>query len=166
MKGNPTYIGQTLHTIADLFHTHHIEFAVVGALSLGMRAKPRYTHDIDVLVHPWFFDWGPGSRLHLCAKPKAPLCVALCPAGDWTWFLSSEASEQVWQKQVCQARHLSRHTCSCVAVAGSIGRSLSLRVRLRMTPHRGHRVRDGFSDLSFRANASRAGPENQAENCS
>ncbi len=52
MKGNPTYIGRTLQTIADLFRSHHIEFAVSGALSLGIRDKPRYTSDIDVLVHP------------------------------------------------------------------------------------------------------------------
>ena len=52
MKGNPTYIGQTLQTIADMFHEHHIEFAVAGALSLGIRSQPRYTSDIDVLVHP------------------------------------------------------------------------------------------------------------------
>ncbi len=52
MKGNPTHIGQTLQKIADLFSTHHIEFAVAGALSLGIRDKPRYTSDIDVLVHP------------------------------------------------------------------------------------------------------------------
>lgn len=52
MEGNPTYIGQTLQKIADIFNTHHIEFAVAGALSLGIRDKPRYTSDIDVLVHP------------------------------------------------------------------------------------------------------------------
>ena len=52
MKGNPTYIGQTLQKIADILHEHHIEFAVAGALSLGIRDKPRYTSDIDVLIHP------------------------------------------------------------------------------------------------------------------
>jgi hypothetical protein len=52
MKGNPTYIGQTLQKIADLLHEHHIEFAVAGALALGIRDQPRYTSDIDVLVHP------------------------------------------------------------------------------------------------------------------
>lgn len=52
MQGKPTYIGQTLHKIADLFHEHHIEFAVAGALSLGIRSRPRYTSDIDILVHP------------------------------------------------------------------------------------------------------------------
>lgn len=52
MKGNPTYIGQTLQKIADMLHEHHIEFAVAGALSLGIRYKPRYTSDIDLLVHP------------------------------------------------------------------------------------------------------------------
>ncbi len=52
MKGNPTYIGQTLQKIADMLHEHHIEFAVAGALSLGIRYQPRYTSDIDVLVHP------------------------------------------------------------------------------------------------------------------
>ncbi len=52
MKGNPTYIGQTLQKIADMLHEHQIEFAVAGALSLGIRDKPRYTSVIDLLVHP------------------------------------------------------------------------------------------------------------------
>lgn len=52
MTGQPTYLGQTLQKIADMFHEHHIEFAVAGALSLGIRSQPRYTSDIDLLVHP------------------------------------------------------------------------------------------------------------------
>lgn len=52
MKGNPTYIGRTLKKITDIFNEHNIEFALAGALSLGLRCKPRYTVDIDLLVHP------------------------------------------------------------------------------------------------------------------
>jgi len=52
MKGNPTYIGQTLRKIADILNENKIEFALAGALSLGIRYKPRYTIDIDLLVHP------------------------------------------------------------------------------------------------------------------
>jgi hypothetical protein len=52
MKGNPTYIGRTLKKITDIFNKHDIEFALAGALSLGLRCKPRYTVDIDLLIHP------------------------------------------------------------------------------------------------------------------
>ena len=36
MKGNPTYIGQTLRKIADILNENKIEFALAGALSLGI----------------------------------------------------------------------------------------------------------------------------------
>ncbi len=52
MKGNPTYIGQTLKKITDILNKNDVEFALAGALSLGVRCKPRYTTDIDLLVHP------------------------------------------------------------------------------------------------------------------
>ncbi len=52
MKGNPTYIGQTLKKITDILNENGIEFALAGALSLGIRCKPRYTVDIDLLIHP------------------------------------------------------------------------------------------------------------------
>lgn len=52
MKGNPTYIGQTLKKITDILNENNIEFALAGALSLGIRCKPRYTVDIDLLIHP------------------------------------------------------------------------------------------------------------------
>jgi len=52
MKGNPTYIGQTLKKVTDILNENNIEFALAGALSLGIRCRPRYTVDIDLLVHP------------------------------------------------------------------------------------------------------------------
>lgn len=52
MKGNPTYIGITLKKITDILNENNIEFALAGALALGIRCTPRYTIDIDLIVHP------------------------------------------------------------------------------------------------------------------
>jgi hypothetical protein len=52
MTNTPSFIGQTLHRIADLLRSNNIEFAVAGALSFGVRCQPRYTGDIDLLAHP------------------------------------------------------------------------------------------------------------------
>jgi Nucleotidyl transferase AbiEii toxin, Type IV TA system len=41
-----------LRELLALFHSHEVDFVVVGALALAWHGRPRFTSDIDLLVRP------------------------------------------------------------------------------------------------------------------
>jgi hypothetical protein len=51
-SGCETHLGKTLAKTVDLLQKANLEFALAGAVALGVRCNARYTVDIDFLINP------------------------------------------------------------------------------------------------------------------
>lgn len=40
-----------LTTVADVLARHHVNYAVIGGMAAGYRSQPRFTKDVDFLLH-------------------------------------------------------------------------------------------------------------------
>jgi hypothetical protein len=45
-------IQQDFKELLELFNAHEVEYVIVGAYALAFHGVPRFTGDIDILVHP------------------------------------------------------------------------------------------------------------------
>jgi hypothetical protein len=45
-------VKQDFKELLELFHSHGVDFVIVGAFALAYHGAPRYTGDLDILVRP------------------------------------------------------------------------------------------------------------------